>query len=353
MPRLVRSAVLSNYVEVARSVGLDPYRLMSTNGLSAACLTDPDIKVPITAVSRLLEASAALSGKADFGLRLAERRSLSNLGPMALLVREQPTVRKALEALVGYMHLHSEALLLKIHEHDDLAILTLSIDTGRPIVVRQGVELGIGFLHRSLHQLLAERWKPIAVHFSHDAPARRDAHRRFFNTTIDFNQDENGIICLLHDIEAALPASDPTLARHLQQYLDTISARPNASMHRSVRECIEVMLASGMCSAGQVARRLGVDRRTIHRHLAAEGATFSSTLDDVRAELATRYLGSRERPLTTVAELLGFSALSAFSRWFRRHFGLSATQWRDANLANGRTPPRKKAKYNAPVSARR
>ena len=201
--------------------------------------------------------------------------------------------------------------------------------------------------------MLAVRAYLSVQRISPHAPARRAAHRRFFNTTIHFTQYENGIICLLHDIEAALPASDPTLARHLQQYLDTISARPNASMHRSVRECIEVMLASGMCSAGQVARRLGVDRRTIHRHLAAEGATFSSTLDDVRAELATRYLGSRERPLTTVAELLGFSALSAFSRWFRRHFGLSATQWRDANLANGRTPPRKKAKYNATVSPRR
>jgi len=29
MPHLIRSAVLSNYVEVARSAGLDPYRMIA------------------------------------------------------------------------------------------------------------------------------------------------------------------------------------------------------------------------------------------------------------------------------------------------------------------------------------
>ena len=42
----------------------------------------------------------------------------------------------------------------------------------------------------------------------------------------------------------------------------------------------------------------------------------------------TRYVENSDRPLTSVAELLGFSALSAFSRWFRSEFGCSVTQWR-------------------------
>jgi AraC-like DNA-binding protein len=71
----------------------------------------------------------------------------------------------------------------------------------------------------------------------------------------------------------------------------------------------------------------------MHRHLANEGETFSSLLDSVRSELATRYIDNRDRSLTTTAELLGFSALSAFSRWFRAKFGCSVSQWRAAQLA--------------------
>ena len=108
MPRMIRSAVLTNYVEVARSVGLDPYRMITEFRLPHASLSDPEVKVSAGAVGRLLEASAIRSGKLDFGLRLADQRTIANLGALALLVREQPTIRRALDVMAGYMFLHSE-----------------------------------------------------------------------------------------------------------------------------------------------------------------------------------------------------------------------------------------------------
>jgi AraC-like DNA-binding protein len=330
MPRLVRSAVLNGYVEVAHSVGLDPYPMVAARRLPPACLTDPELKIPLTAVAGLLEDSAARSGRPDFGLKLAERRSLSNLGVLALLVREQPTIRKALEALADYMHLHSDGLRLTIEEDDGLVTVGLAVESGRPVPIRQGVELALGFIHRSLHQLLGRSWRPQSISFTHAAPARRDAHRRFFGTNVEFGQDCNAIVCFAPDLDAAVPASDPAIARQIQRYLDAVAPRRNATMRDNARECIYLTLPSGLCSADRVAQHLGVDRRTLHRHLAREGETFSSLLDAVRAELATRYIGDCQRPLASVAELLGFSALSAFSRWFRSRFGCSVSQWRDS-----------------------
>jgi AraC-like DNA-binding protein len=337
MVPLTRSAVLNGYLEVARSAGLDPYRMMAECALPPGCLTDPEVKVPALAVAQLLEESARQSGREDFGLRLAERRTLANVGALALLVREQPTIRKALEALAGYMFLHNEALTLRLEEQDGLAILNLAINVGHPVPLRQGVELGVGFLHRSLQQLLRESWKPQAICFTHAAPPRTDAHRRFFRATVEFNQDFNGIVCASRDVEAAVPAADAAMARQVQRYLDTLAARRRTTMSASVRECITVMLPSGLCSADHVAQRLGVDRRTVHRHLAREGQTFSAILHAVRAELAARYIHNRDRPLAAVAELLGFSALSAFSRWFRGQFGCSVSAWR-ADHARGGPP---------------
>jgi AraC-like DNA-binding protein len=337
MPRLIRSAVLTGYVEEARAAGLDPYRMIARCDLPPSCLTDPEIKISAVAVAQLLDASARGSGKSDFGLKLAQRRSLSNIGALALLVREQPTIRRAITVLTGYMHLHSEALLLSLEENEGGAILQLAIDVGRPVPIRQGIELGVGFLHRSLQQLFGERWKPQSIHFAHARPDRMDVYRQFFGTTIRFNEDFNGIICQTRDLDAALPAADAAMARHVQQYLDTLASRPRATMRSQVRECIYVMLPSGLCSADQVARRLGVDRRTIHRHLTSEGETFSSLMDAVRAELVTRYVDNRDRPLSVIAELLGFSALSAFSRWFRSRFGCSVSEWRAAHVSLGRS----------------
>jgi hypothetical protein len=161
-----------------------------------------------------------------------------------------------------------------MRERDGEVILSLAIDVDRPVPIRQGVELGVGFLHRSFQQLFRERWKPHLVCFTHALPAKKDAYRKFFGTDVLFSQDFNGIVCAASDFDAAVPAADATMTRYVQQYLDTLAARPASSMSASVRECIYTMLPSGLCSADSVASRLGVDRRTVHRHLAREGKTF-------------------------------------------------------------------------------
>jgi AraC-like DNA-binding protein len=39
-----------------------------------------------------------------------------------------------------------------------------------------------------------------------------------------------------------------------------------------------------------VAQQVGVDRRTVHRRLARHGTTYSALLDEVRRDMAPRYL---------------------------------------------------------------
>lgn len=338
MAYLIRSACLTDYIGVCRSVGIDPYRLLTAAGLPRACLTDPDMMIPAGAVGRLLEAAAEAAGADDFGLRLAEMRGLSNLGPVGLIVREQPTIRKAIEALIRYIRLHNQSLSLRLEESGDLVILSPALVVSRPAPVRQAVELSIGVLYRILRLFLGDAWKPQSVSFTHRAPKSRERHRRFFGTRVEFGQDFNGVVCLARDLEAPIPAADPTMARYVQRYLDSIAARPNATMRDKVRELIWMMLPTEGCSIERVAARLGANRRTLHRHLAREGATYSTLVDAVRTEMVTHYLEDRERPLYVVADLLGFSALSVFSRWFRARFGCSVSAWRAAQQAASPLP---------------
>ena len=69
MTDLIRSAGLSYYPEVARSVGLDPKQMMRKVRLPLAVLDKPDTPIAVASLRRLLELSAELSGAEDFGLR--------------------------------------------------------------------------------------------------------------------------------------------------------------------------------------------------------------------------------------------------------------------------------------------
>lgn len=328
MTDLVRSACLTSYPEIARSLGLQPVRLLDACGIDRRCLDDSDIKIPTEGLARLLEASAKAAKVEDFGLRLAETRTLSVLGPIGLLVREEATVRDALHALMRYMRLHNEALHIRLKEHQDgQATIAVEIRADRVAPMRQGAELAVGVLYRLLQSLCGQHWRPL-VCFTHDAPRRDDRHRRLFRGRVAFAHDINGIICTTRDLDRTIPSSDPTLARYARQHLEALLARPNATISDKVRELVALQLASGRCTADRVARQIGVDRRTLHRKLTAEGQTFSTIVEAIRLDIVTRALPSRERPLSTLADVLGFSCLSAFSRWFHWRFKTSPTNLR-------------------------
>ncbi len=183
---LIRSASLTHYAEVARHSGIDPHRMLSEFGLPPRCLKELELMVPIDAVRRLLEASAERSGVEGFGLLMAEARRLSNLGPLGLLIREQPTMRLALEALVRHSNRLNEALFLTIEESFDVVVLREELIVGGSGSVRQSTELAIGVAFRMLRNFLGSDWRPRRVCFAHDAPAERSIHERVFGRHVEF-----------------------------------------------------------------------------------------------------------------------------------------------------------------------
>jgi AraC-like DNA-binding protein len=328
MPYLIRGACLTDYVDVARSVGLDPYRMVEAVGLPQTSLHDPDLKISLPAFIHLLEASAKAANIDNFGLRLSEKRLLSNLGPVGLMAREQPTVRKAVEALADHMGWHSDGIHLRIEERDSLVTLIPMVATRRSALMRQATELSVGVLFRILRISLGSAWKPTFVSFTHGPPKSRDVHLRILGPRVEFSQTCNAIVCKARDLEKPMPGSDPVMGRYIKQYLELIGGRATATTSDKVREFVSMLLPIGRCSIEHVAKHMRVDRRTIHRRLRNQGTTFSSIVDDVRTEMVGRYLDDPNRPILLMAQMLGFSAQSAFSRWFRDRYGCSASKWR-------------------------
>lgn len=323
-----RSSCLTNYVELAQALHISPLEQLRWVNISSACLTNPDAKIPTSAFFQLLENSTHAAGVENFGLRLAEGRRPSNLGPLAVVLKSQPTMRKALEALCKYSYLQAETAKFFFEEVDGVLIIREELMPDHPEPMRQALELSIGVLYRTLQALLGNGWRPSVVHFRHAPPRDLSVHLRAFDARLQFNSNFDGIVCRAAEMDATLPGYDPETARYLQKLLDAIDTLPAQSVTDKVQELVQVLLPTGRCSVEVVAQHLGLDRRTLHRHLQKDGQSFSDISERVRSDLAIKYLSTYNRPLKELAELLGFSEPSAFSRWFTRRFGCTATVWR-------------------------
>lgn len=326
MKTLVRAAVLTNFFEVARELGLDPQPLLRKVGLSRALLKDPEQRIPADAAVALLEESAQQAHCADFGLRMAESRQLSDFGVVSLLISHQPTLRDALTTTIQYRHLLNDTLAMQIEDAGKMVIVREEVVSQLP--ARQATELAIGVLYRMCSALLGSRWRPCSVNFTHEAPPDRRLHKRMFACPLEFGSEFNGFVCTAADLDAPNPAADPAMARYARQFVESLPLVSEPSVVLDVRKAIYLMLPTGRASSEYVAQGLGLSVRTMQRQLDEAGASFTELLNEVRRELAQRYIENPRYAMVRISELLGYSTPSSFTRWFIAQFGTAPQTWR-------------------------
>jgi AraC-like DNA-binding protein len=338
MPKTIRSASLANYADVARQVGIDSLMMLRRFSIDAAALRDSEMQLPVRRVAGLLESTAEESGCSDFGLRMADRRRVSDLGVVGLLITHQPTLSDVLETMMQYRNMLNAALALHVEEADDVAVVReeLVVDFDAPKI--QSYELAIGILSKLFQSVLGPRWRPISTHFTHARPKHLSLHRKLFGERIEFESEFNGLTCLKADLYRPNAVVDPKLARYAAKFVDSIHEVGQTSTAHEVRKAIYLLLPLGNASMSRVAISLGLHERTLQRRLAAEGSEFSDLLNCVRRELAERYLSNRSYSLTRVAEMLGYAQLSSFTRWFVGEFGAPAGVWKTQNQQLAPTP---------------
>jgi AraC-like DNA-binding protein len=325
----IRSAALQGYREICASLGLDPIAMMQSEGLDPTCLNDPDRRVSAESLFRLFERSAQVANAPDLGLRLAGARQFSLLGPLSLAARDEPTVRSAFQVVIRYLHLHNEGVHIRLSEQDGLATIDLLSNVGKSTAVRVSMETAVGMAAKILKAFLGESWCPVRVLFEHDAPTDTRPHRLFFGCPVKFRQDGSAVHMRSADLDLPNRLSDAGLAPYARRYLKDLVERADVTLADRVQHLIRLEISSGRCSVQRIAQSLGMNRRTLHRQLAELQTTYTELFTSVREELALRHVTHGDRSLHQVAEVLGYSELSAFSRWYKRQFGICPSAARE------------------------
>lgn len=265
-----------------------------------------------------------------FPLRYAEALHPDDLGALGLAVKTAATLRAALERLARYVVVLSDTLRYQLVDEPDGAAFVL---VGRPHHRRGAAianECAVAAVTSVLRVVGGISLEPTVVEFQHGAPSTDRHHVDFFGCPVRFDATINGIRISDRDLAHRALLADDGLSTYLLSRLDDLTVR---KAHRSivddVRAAIADVLPDGQPSKSQVARRLAISERTLHRQLADHGESFQAIATRVRRDAAESLLTTTSHSIADVAFLTGFADQTAFTRAFKRWTGTTPAAFRD------------------------
>jgi AraC-like DNA-binding protein len=325
---VIRIGVACEVCPLLRGFGADPGEVIRHAGIDPEFFENENNIIPYAALGRLLTACVARTRCSHFGLLLGQRGTLSSLGPIGGLLQHSPTVGEALSALVRHMHLHDRGAAPTLSVDRDMVVFGYAIyepGVGSP---EQISDCAMAVATNVLRTLCGADWVPDEALLPRHPPADPEPYRRFFRAPVRFDQETAALVFPPRWLDHRIADANPIFRQVFEAHVRELEAAGAGDWKENLRRVLRTEVLTNRCSAATIADRFAIHRRTLSRHLRAEGAGFQSLVDETRFEIARQLLSQTRIPLSEVAVALGYSEASAFTRAFRRWSGQSPATWR-------------------------
>ena len=326
----IQTSTLQGLPEVLRAHGVDPEAFLGRYGLSTEVLLLRNEYITYWQYADVLREASLACNLPHLGLELS--RAATHLlyaeGALGILLKYCDTVGAALEAITRYYHTVSGGADYAIHVY-----------RGEVLFIRQGrvpglkhdrilQDISLSDFVTVLRKALGESWSPSEVRFSYEAPEDLTPYRDLLRAPVVFGAGMPSILFPASDLDQEIRASKSLLEELVRDLVARSLVQPGVPFQQAVIQAIDVLLPTGVCCINSVASVFDLKPRTLHRRLKQEGVTFIELLDARRKKHAATYLENPSMTVGDVSVAVGYTAHEAFSRAFRRWYGVNPSVWR-------------------------
>jgi AraC-like DNA-binding protein len=323
----------------------DVEALLRRAGLSLQSIKDPNARIGVESQIKFLKLASEALDDPLLGFHLAESFEPRELGLLYYVQASSATLGEALARVARYSSVAHEGLAAKCVRGNALSFRIDYVGLPRHSD-RQQMEFLTTALVRIWRELTNTHLRPARIRLAHPRCAASAALETFLGRSIEFGAgyDEMTYVGAVADLPVT--SADPYLNQALVRYWeDALERRGNAQrpLRAAVENAILPLLPHGKARIGRIAEALHLSTRTLARRLAAENLTYAQVLDELRADLAERYLDDPALSVSEIAWLLGFQEASAFTHAFKRWTGEAPTRRRKAERMAPRSPEQRRA----------
>jgi AraC-like DNA-binding protein len=306
----------------ALTAGIDPEAQLHKAGLTRAQMENPRATIKVRDQIKFLNLVASALDDDYLGFHLAQDCDLREIGLLYYVLASSEVLIDALQRAVRYSTIVNEGVSQTCVDGKSFGLSFDYVGVSRH-PDRHQIEFWITALVRTCRQLTGFRVVPERVRLVHHRTAGAEL-AEMFGDNIEFGASVDDVSFPVAIRNSRVVSADPYLNNLLTSYCEDALAhreRKRGSFQSAVENAIAPLLPHGKATAADVARRLGLSQRTFARRLSTEGITFSELLENLRSDLASRYLLEGDMGVSEVAWLLGYREVGSFSHAFRRWTG--------------------------------
>ena len=327
MADFIRQAVIKGIPELLSEMGVAPIPLLEKYNISLAVLDEPDKFFSYSRWVALLNEAALLTNCPHFGLLLSKSHTMSTLGILGLAMQQSPDVSAALRTFERYFSLHTDAATINNSVEDNIYIGKYLIEVPGLANVKQVVDISLGHGLNIFRFICGNSVRPAGVYFMHDVPEDIQPYRRIFDCPLYFNADYNALTFPAEIMSKPILLHKDELNKVLVGHLSHLKSHHPNDMKAQVAHSIKALLPTGNSGIELVAASMNMSKRTLQKRLQEQATNYQKVLDIVRSDIAKQYLTESSISMTRLADILAYSELSAFSRAFKRWFGMAPKNW--------------------------
>ena len=327
--RTTSAAWVKGVTDMFASQGLDVPQLCEAAGVRLQSLQEPLHRCATENVSALWDVALQRSQNPHLALAAPGLVQPANFEAVGFAMMSSATVRAALERLIRYLRIVSDAAMVDVVERNGLHWVELDLYGGDAAIPSQRFVFDLLALLTFLRWSVGKPLQPQRAEFTQACPADASAYTSAFQCPVTFGQSRNAMGFSASALDTPLLSANAVVSElHDQFAVQRLEQLNLSNTSYRAKEIIAGKLLDGEPRREEVAAALCMSERTLMRRLQDEGSSYNQLLDATRRELAQRYLRQKNLSLGQITYLLGFADQSNFFRACKRWFDASPSQYR-------------------------
>lgn len=305
---------------VLKDLNVRPADVLRRAGLPDDLFTLPNTRLPAEDYHRLWNALDAEVDDPAFAIQLCDGIRSEAFSPVLFAALCSPNLAVAAQRMSQFKPLVGP-MVMQVCETPGKVEIELAWRDGVPQPPLSLVWAELIFAVAIARMGTRETVRPLAMTTA-SPPAAMGPYRDYLGIPVTIGSTHSVVFAAADAHRPFLTASAEMWDAFEPQFQRNLAALSGAHTTTDrVRAALLEGLPSAQFSSGQIARKLGMSRRTMQRRVEAEGTTFQALLRQTRLELARHYLAQTTLPTSQIAFLLGFAEPTSFHRAFRSWTG--------------------------------